>query len=150
MAIKNSISPSRRYRVIMTSEDGERVDKTVTLPVNLPNNSATVEIWYHKYMPEGHLVLDIEPEENAEAEAEMLAAKYPTIAEAKADHDHVGYGDSLEYVGEDEPTEEERITLRNKPTVAELWELADEKAKEDEDDGRTVNDESDNSPKAEM
>ena len=103
MAIENGISPSRRYRVSMMSEDETQVQETVTLPINLPNNPATVEIWYQKYIPKGQLVIDIEP-------AEVVEGWDPVKSES--DHEHVGFGDSLDYIGEDEPiVEEEDLTL---------------------------------------
>jgi len=77
--------------------DGEEVSKIVTLPINLINNAATVEIWYHAYIPKGHLLVDIEP----------LEATTSEDSPAKPEPQYVGYGDSLEYVGKDEPTEEE-------------------------------------------
>ena len=94
-AEETSVSPSRRYRVSMMAEDGEEVSKIVDLPASLPNDAATVKIWYHAYIPKGHLLIDIEPVEAVEDDMPTKEPKY------------VGYGDSLEYVGEDEPTEEE-------------------------------------------
>jgi hypothetical protein len=78
----------------MATEDGECVTKVVTLPASLINDPATVEIWYHAYVPKGHLIVDIEPAETVDE------------AEGPAESKYVGFGDSLEYVGEDEPTEE--------------------------------------------
>ncbi len=124
MAVANGISPSRRYRVSMMSTDETQVQETVTLPASLPNNPATVEIWYQKYIPADHLVVDIEPvevtEEEDSEETEEQSAKYR------------GFGDSLEYIGEeDEPTD---------------------KASEEDENGRTfVNESTDeNSPKANL
>lgn len=98
MTVANSVSPSRRYRVTMMAEDETQVQQTVTLPIGLANNSATVEIWYDKYVPTGHLVVDIEPAEDVDESI---------VEESTADPKYVGFGDSLEYVGEDEPIEEE-------------------------------------------
>jgi len=98
MDVANGVSPSRRYRVSMMAEDETQVQETVTLPASLPNNPATVEIWYQKYIPKGQLIVDIEPAE---------AVEEPIVEESTADPKYVGYGDSLEYIGEDEPTEEE-------------------------------------------
>jgi len=99
MSVENGISPSRRYRVSMMAEDETQVQQTVTLPIGLANNSATVEIWYQKYVPKDHLVVDIEPAEAVEEE--------PIAAYLAPQQEIVGIGDSLDYVGEDGPAEEE-------------------------------------------
>ena len=122
MAIKNAlISLSRRYRVIMTTKDGEEISVKVTLPDNLTNNAATVELWYHAYVPKGHLIVDIE----VEIDPVVRAA---TPEEDAAEAEYEGVGDSLDYIGQDEPTSTEDS--------------------EEDDDGRTFIDGSaDNSPK---
>jgi len=80
----------------MMAEDETQVQETVTLPASLPNNAATVELWYNAYVPKGHLVVDIEPVEDIEDDM-------PTDEEPEVK----GFGDSLDYVGKDEPIEEE-------------------------------------------
>ena len=95
MSIANSVSPSRQYRVIMMTADEERVVKFITLPTTLVNDSATVEIWYQKYVPEGHLLIDVEPVEVVE-----------DVPTAKPESEHVGYGRNLDFIGE-EPIEED-------------------------------------------
>ncbi len=90
--VENGISPTRRYQISMLDEDETQVERIVILPIGLANNPATVEIWYQKYVPEKHLIVDIEPVE---------ATEEPVVEEQ-----YVGFGDSLEYVGEDEPTED--------------------------------------------
>ena len=117
MAIVNDISPSRRYRVSMMSEDEERVEKIVDLPVTLPNNPATVEIWYHAYIPKGHLLIDIVPVEAVEDDMPTEEPEY------------VGIGDSLEYVGKDDPTEEAAV---------EGWERPTEESEEDDNGGTFI------------
>jgi len=107
MTVTNSVSPSRRYRVSMMAEDETQVQETVTLPANLPNNAATVELWYHAYIPKGHLIVDIEPAETVK-EPPIPGAEEEDSAETKEQSaKYRGFGDSLEYVGEDEPTNEE-------------------------------------------
>ena len=128
MTVTSGVSPSRRYRVSMMAEDETQVQKIVDLPANLPNNPATVEIWYQKYIPTGHLVVDIEPVEDGEV---TIGTDIPTDEEPE----YEGIGDSLDYVGKDEPRDETFVSFE--PLT-----------KEDENGG-TVIDESDNSPKEE-
>jgi len=78
----HGFSPTREYEVHMLDESGEEVAELVTLPENLPNSPMTVETWYSKYVPVGYLLVDIVPFEQAS--------------------DHVGFGDSLDYVGPDQ------------------------------------------------
>ena len=104
MAIANGISPSRRYRVSMMSTDETQVQETVTLPASLPNNPATVEIWYQKYIPADHLVVDIEPAEAVE-EPPIPGAEEDSAETKEQSMKYRGFGDSLEYIGEDELTE---------------------------------------------
>jgi hypothetical protein len=115
MTIKNFVSLSRKYRVIMTTEDGEEVSVKVTLPDNLVNNAATVEIWYDKYVPEGHLLIDIEIPIESEEPQELIVGVIPTDElddEEARDVEYletleiVGSGNSLDYVGKDEPNKE--------------------------------------------
>jgi hypothetical protein len=112
----------------MMTEDGEEVAKIVDLPVTLLNNAATVEIWYHAYIPKGHLLIDIVPVEAVEddmpteepvetGEDEPPLAAYllkktipgevsPDSAEeplAEQEPEVTGFGDSLDYIGKDEP-----------------------------------------------
>ncbi len=63
MSTQKDISPSRQYRVIMMTEDSEQVVEIVTLPATLVNNAATVEVWYQKHVPAGHLIVEVEPVE---------------------------------------------------------------------------------------
>jgi hypothetical protein len=106
----------------MATEDGEEVAKIVFLPKALANNPETVEVWYQKYVPKGHLLIDVKPVEVGEAE-DLVESKY------------VGFGDSLEYVGEDEPTEEISEEMADKERDA-IANLAEEKSEED-DNGST-------------
>jgi hypothetical protein len=79
----------------MITETEEKVTRLVTLPVSVPNTSANVEIWYQAYVPKGHLLVEIEPVE--------VTKEVPTVKTNR----YVGIGNSLDYVGEDEPTKEE-------------------------------------------
>jgi hypothetical protein len=122
----------------MMAEDETQVQETVTLPANLPNNPAAVEIWYQKYVPAGHLVVDIEPIEAVEDDMptdEEPIVRAATAEETAVEADYEGIGDSLDYIGKDEPRDE---------AFASFEPLT----KEDENGG-TVIDESDNSPKEE-
>jgi hypothetical protein len=120
--MESGVSPSRKYRIIMLTEDSERVTKIVTLPATLVNNPATVEIWYHGYVPKGHLLVDVEAvEETTDEDSEeddrgesFVSFDRVTPAEAVEDEpivdkepQYVGFGNSLEYVGEDEPIDED-------------------------------------------
>jgi hypothetical protein len=134
--MESGVSPSRKYRINMLTEDGKSVTKVVTLPATLINNPATVEIWYHAYVPKGHLIVDIEPaetvdegEDPAEQVGELVEklkskeddrgesfVSFDRVTPAEAVEDepivdkepqYVGFGNSLEYVGEDEPIDED-------------------------------------------
>jgi hypothetical protein len=113
----------------MMTEDAEQKVELVTLPAALINNPATVELWYQKYVPEGHLIVDIEPVEKEPAKSE-----------------HVGFGDSLDFVGE-EPVDEGL-----KKIYEDLIEVVDEgdDESEEDDDGESFVDESAASPKADV
>ena len=63
MNAQKGISPSRQYRVSMLAEDETQVQETITLPAGLVNNAATVELWYQKHVPAGHLIVEVEPVE---------------------------------------------------------------------------------------
>lgn len=111
MSTNTGVSPSRQYRVIMMTEDAEQKVELVTLPATLINNPATVEIWYQKYVPEGHLIVDVEPVEEEPAKVE-------------SEPEHVGFGDSLDFTGE------EPVKGGDEPPVAG-W---DRPIKEDDDE----------------
>jgi hypothetical protein len=109
----------------MTTEDGECVTKVVTLPASLVNTAATVEIWYHAYVPKGHLVIDIEPVETVEDDMptdEETDQEAPIAAYLKPKPEIVGIGDSLDYVGEDKPAEEisEEMAQKEQDAIANL------------------------------
>jgi hypothetical protein len=95
----------------MATEDGEEVAKIVFLPKALANNPETVEVWYQKYVPKGHLLIDVEPVEVSEATP--AAEQEPEVT---------GFGDSLDYVGEDKPTEEisEEMAQKEQDAIANL------------------------------
>jgi len=85
-------SPTRQYEVHMVDENGEALQELVTLPENLNNSPLSVSIWYSKYIPVGCMLVDIVPFEEAE------------------ESEYVGFGDSLEYVGPDEPEDDDGFT----------------------------------------
>jgi hypothetical protein len=101
----------------------------VTLPDNLVNNAATVEIWYDKYVPEGHLLIDIEIPIESEEPQELIVGVMPTDElddeEARAaaylapQQEIVGSGNSLDYVGKDEPNEEASEEDENEQDISE-------------------------------
>lgn len=93
MNVNNGVSPSRTYQIIMATEDSETVEKVVTLPITLANNPETVEVWYQKYVPAGHLLIDIVPME--------------IIEETPAEPEYVSFGDSLDFTGEEPEDESE-------------------------------------------
>jgi len=84
-------SPTRQYEVHMVDENGEALQELVTLPENLQNSPLAVSIWYAKYVPVGCMLVDIVPFEEVE----------------KKESDYVGFGDSLDYIGPDEPEEDD-------------------------------------------
>lgn len=85
----HGFSPTRQYEVHMIDESGEALQELVTLPENLNNSPLTVDIWYAKYVPVGCMIVDIIPFEESK------------------ESDHVGFGDSLDYVGPDEPEDDD-------------------------------------------
>lgn len=93
--LSHGFSPTREYEVHMLDENGEELQELVTLPENLNNSPLTVSIWYNKYIPVGCLLVDIVPFEQA------------------PESDHVGFGDSLDYVGPDEPEDDDGLAEYN-------------------------------------
>ncbi len=104
----NRVSLSRRYRISMMAENETQIQETVTLPASLPNNPATVELWYNAYVPKGHLVVDIEPVEDIEE---------PEVT---------GFGDSLDFVGEEPAEESEEDADRSFVSYEPIGEEPDE------------------------
>jgi hypothetical protein len=80
--LSHGFSPTREYEVHMLDEEGNEITQLVTLPENINNSPLSVSIWYNKYIPVGCLLVDIVPFEQAS--------------------EHVGFGDSLDYVGPDQ------------------------------------------------
>jgi hypothetical protein len=109
----------------MMTETSERVTRIVTLPASVPNTPANVEVWYAAYVPKGHLLVDIEPVEALEEAVEEV----PTVKTNR----YVGIGDSLDYVGEDEPIEEASEKDEDEQDISEEEYLRrKEKSEEDE------------------
>lgn len=81
-----TVSPERQYEVIMNSHNlTDQMVVLIDLPESLVNNSATAQVWYNKYVPEGYRITEVKAFEGGE-EAE----------------EQVGFGDELDYVGSEE------------------------------------------------
>jgi hypothetical protein len=84
----------------------------IDLPESLVNNSATAQVWYNKYVPEGYRISEVRAfEPGAEVEAEEQESEY------------VGFGDELDYVGSEED-----------PDGFSIVEVDTEEDEEDEED----------------
>lgn len=139
MSAQKDISPSRRYRVTMMAEDETQVQQNVTLPIGLANNSASVEIWYQKYVPEGHLMIEIFPVEEEDPEESEFETDFGLLKRNYGeDTETEGFGDSLNFIGE-----EPAVKGRERPTE-------EDDEPEEKDDGGPFVDETPAPPKAEV
>jgi len=90
--VSSLVSPTREYEVHLVDENADKIVTHVTLPENLANFTQTVAMWFVKYIPDGCLLTHVVPFE-------------PGIVEGEPNDEtvYVGFGDELDYVGEDEP-----------------------------------------------
>lgn len=80
-----TVSPERQYEVIMNTHNlTDQMVVLIDLPESLVNNSATAQVWYNKYVPEGYRISEVR------------------AFEAGEEPEHVGFGAELDYVGSEE------------------------------------------------
>ena len=86
------VSPSRQYEITMRTHDKQDViTELITLPEALGNNRFVAKVYYQKYVPEGYFLVDAQPFVEGEP-----------VETEEQEPEHVGFGDSLDYVGPDE------------------------------------------------
>lgn len=88
--MQTTVSPERQYEVVMNTHNlTDQMVVIIDLPETLVNNSATAQVWYNKYVPEGYRISEVKAFEPGEEAEEQKP-------------EQVGYGDELDYVGSEE------------------------------------------------